>query len=67
MKKPMKRSTKKPKKYQLTLTFTIPEMRAIREEVADRRLDTKKSMADRLLYSAAWTFHQELKKIGMPV
>jgi len=56
----------KPKKkghYELTLTFTLSEMRKIREEVADRKLDRKNSSADELLYSAAWAFHQELQKL----
>lgn len=65
MKKP-----KKKRKYKLSLTFTVLEMRRIRKEVANRMLnpglDRRRSMVDRLLYSMAWNFHQELMKAGFP-
>lgn len=61
------RKKKKQERYQLVMHFTKRQMVAIREEVALRmeagKLNKKSSMVDQLCYTAAWMFHQTLRKI----
>lgn len=56
----------KPRKFQLTMTFKEKDAIQIREEVANRMesgaLDQEKSLVDKLCYTAAWCFHQEILK-----
>jgi len=65
MKKPKKKSGS-PRIYRLQLLFTKQEMLDIREDVAirieNKEFHPETSVADKLLYSIAGTFHSRLTR-----